>query len=181
MQQDLERMNHMIERLLTLARLDAAAASVPFESLNLTGLVADIVHSAGFELRERSDRITMNSQEAFLVRGNTELLQSAIENVIRNAIRYNSSEEPVQVVLERMESSAKITVRDHGLGVPSEDLQRIFEPFYRVATDRDRKTGGAGLGLAITKRAIRMHGGEVHAINATPKGLAVHIVLPLLS
>jgi two-component system sensor histidine kinase CpxA len=180
MQQDLERMNQMIERLLTLARLDAATASVPFESLNLTDLVANIVHSAGFELHERSDNITMNSREVFFVRGNTELLQSAIENVIRNAIRYNNSEDPVQIVLERVESSVRITVRDHGLGVPSEYLQRIFEPFYRVANDRDRKTGGTGLGLAITERAVRMHGGEVHAVNATPQGLAVHILLPLL-
>jgi len=179
MQQDLERMNHMIERLLTLARLDAAAASVPFESLNLTALVADIVHSAGFELRERSDGITMNSQENFLVRGNTELLQSAIENVIRNAIRFNNSDEPIQVALERLESSARITVSDHGRGVPSEDLQRIFAPFYRVAPDRDRQTGGTGLGLAITKRAIRMHSGEVYAVNTVPQGLAVHILLPL--
>lgn len=181
MQQDLERMNQMIERLLTLARLDAVTASVPFESLNLTDLVADIVHSAGFELHERSDGITMNSRESFFVRGNTELLQSAIENVIRNAIRYNNSEEPVQIVLERVGSSVRITVRDHGLGVPSEHLQRIFEPFYRVADDRDRQTGGTGLGLAITKRAIRMHGGEVHAINATPQGLTVHILLPVLT
>jgi two-component system sensor histidine kinase CpxA len=181
MQQDLERMNQMIERLLTLAKLDSAAASVPFESINLTELVTDIVHSAGFELRKRSDKITMSSKEIFFVRGNTELLQSAIENVIRNAIRYNSSEEPVQVALERIESAAKITVRDHGPGVPPEDLQRIFEPFYRVATDRDRQTGGTGLGLAITQRAIRMHGGEVHAVNATRQGLAVHILLPLLT
>ena len=180
MQQDLERMDQMIDRLLTLARLDAAGASVPLKSLNLTDLVADIVHSAGFELGDRPDNITMNSSDAFFVRGNAELLQSAIENVIRNAIRYNNSEEPVQVVLERVESSAKITVRDHGLGVPSEDLRRIFEPFYRVATDRDRQTGGTGLGLAIAERAIRMHGGEVYALNATPQGLEVHIVLPLL-
>jgi two-component system sensor histidine kinase CpxA len=70
-------------------------------------------------------------------------------------------------------------VRDHGLGVPSEYLQKIFEPFYRVADDRDRQTGGTGLGLAITERAVRMHGGEVYAVNASPHGLAVHILLPL--
>lgn len=178
MQQDLERMNQMIERLLTLARLDVASASVPLESLNLTDIVTNIVHSAGFELHERSDNITMDSQEVFWVRGNAELLQSAIENVIRNAIRYNNSNEPVQVVLERMESFVRITVRDHGPGVPSESLQRIFEPFYRVASDRDRQTGGAGLGLAITERAIRMHGGKVYAANATPHGLTVYILLP---
>jgi len=181
MQQDLERMDQMIERLLTLARLDAATASIPFESLNLTNLVTHIVHSAEFELHERSDRITVNSQEVFFVHGNTELLQSAIENVIRNAIRYNNSKDPVQIVLERIDSSVTITVRDHGLGVPAEYLQRIFEPFYRVAEDRDRQTGGTGLGLAITERAIRLHGGEVNAENVDPHGLAVHILLPLLA
>jgi two-component system sensor histidine kinase CpxA len=180
MQQDLERMDQMIERLLTLAKLDAAAATVRVEVFNLTDLVASIVHSAGFELHERSDKIAMDCHEVFEVRGNTELLQSAIENVIRNAIRYNNSEEPVQVVLERMGSFVRITVRDHGPGVPSESLQRLFEPFYRVAGDRDRQTGGTGLGLAITERALRMHGGKVDAVNATPHGLEVHILLPLL-
>jgi two-component system sensor histidine kinase CpxA len=179
MQQDLERMDQMIERLLTLARLDAVAASVPFEEINLTDLVTNIVHGAGFELHERSDKIVVNSQEAIFVRGNAELLQSAVENVVRNAIRYNNSDEPVQIVLERLESSVKITVRDHGMGVPSEHLKKIFEPFYRVADDRDRQTGGTGLGLAITERAVRMHGGEVYAENAAPHGLVVHIVLPL--
>ncbi|HEY2039946.1 MAG TPA: ATP-binding protein [Edaphobacter sp.] len=181
MQQDLERMNQMVERLLTLARLDAAAATVPLEDINLTDLVGSIVDSAGFELHERSDKIVLDSEEVFRVRGNAELLQSAIENVIRNAIRYNDSEEPVQVVLERVESSVRITVRDHGPGVPSESLQQIFEPFYRVASDRDRRTGGTGLGLAITERAIRMHGGKVYAENATPHGLAVSLQMPLLT
>jgi two-component system sensor histidine kinase CpxA len=132
-------------------------------------------------MHERSDRIDLRSKEIFRVHGNTELLQSAIENVVRNAIRYNNSRDPVQISLERVGSSVRITVRDHGLGVPKESLQRIFEPFYRVADDRDRQTGGTGLGLAITERAIRMHDGVVYAVNAIPQGLAVHLLLPLLA
>ena len=75
-------------------------------------------------------------------------------------------------------SSALIVVRDHGPGVPESELANIFQPFYRIADDRDRESGGAGLGLAIAGRVVRIHGGTIRARNAQPHGLEVEIVLP---
>jgi two-component system sensor histidine kinase CpxA len=116
------------------------------------------------------------------VLGNAELLRSAIENVIRNAVRYTTSDASVDIHLERLEktdgSFILLSVRDYGVGVPDAELANIFRPFYRVADDRDRQSGGAGLGLAIADRVVRVHGGTIRAHNASPQGLRVDIFLP---
>ena len=114
--------------------------------------------------------------------GNPELLHSAVENVVRNAIHYTDAGTQVELRLTRRtaggQSFARIEVRDHGPGVPESELTSIFRPFYRVAASRDRQSGGAGLGLAIADRVIRTHGGTIRAENATPHGLMMEILLP---
>jgi signal transduction histidine kinase len=97
--------------------------------------------------------------------------------VLRNAIRHAPAGSPVEVSVSAHNGHASITIRDHGRGVPPEALREIFQPFYRVEKDRDRSSGGIGLGLAITRRAIELHHGRVTAQNANP-GLAVEIELP---
>jgi two-component system sensor histidine kinase CpxA len=109
-------------------------------------------------------------------------LRSAIENVIRNAVSYTADGTSVDVGHGPIESATgelvEIRVRDRGPGVPEDDLERLFEPFFRVADSRDRRTGGTGLGLAITERAVRIHGGTVEASNHPNGGLEVVITLP---
>jgi two-component system sensor histidine kinase CpxA len=97
-------------------------------------------------------------------------LRRAVENVIRNAIRYAPPDSAVEI---RVDQSC-VRVRDHGSGVPEEALARIFDPFYRVETDRNRGSGGTGLGLAIARRAVELHGGKIAARNAYP-GLLVEL------
>ncbi len=109
-------------------------------------------------------------------------MHSAIENVIRNAIRYTSPGTAVEVRIHRKEvdglSFVQLIIRDHGPGVPEEELTAIFRPFYRVADARDRQSGGTGLGLAIAERVIQLHQGTIRAENASPQGLRVEISLP---
>jgi two-component system sensor histidine kinase CpxA len=103
-----------------------------------------------------------------------------VENVLRNAIRYTPAGSAISVELQRAEpGKARITVRDRGPGVPEESLARLFEPFYRVNDARDRDSGGAGLGLAITRQVVKAHGGSVSAANCADGGLQVAIELPL--
>jgi len=114
--------------------------------------------------------------------GSAELLHSAIENVVRNAIRYSKPGAPVEIRLSCGQAAAgriaEISVRDHGPGVPEDELANLFRPFYRVADARERDTGGIGLGLAITYRAVKLHRGTVSAKNAPGGGLLVTVSLP---
>jgi two-component system sensor histidine kinase CpxA len=118
-----------------------------------------------------------------VVTGNARLLQSAIENVVRNAIRYTEPGTNVQVRLEQglgaKGPEAVVRVTDSGPGVPEESIDKLFRPFYRIDDARGRQTGGVGLGLAITERAVTLHGGTIRAVNRPQGGLMVEIRLPL--
>jgi two-component system, OmpR family, sensor histidine kinase CpxA len=172
----------MIGRLLTVARLDSSAIPVAMSQVDLTELIAQIASSADLELRKSNAAVQLTLPGQFFVHGNAELLHSAIENVVRNAIRYTGIGNPVEVSVTTQNtaepSPALIVVRDHGPGVPESELANIFQPFYRIADDRNRESGGAGLGLAIAGRVVRIHGGTICARNAQPHGLEVEILLP---
>jgi two-component system, OmpR family, sensor histidine kinase CpxA len=185
MQQDLGLLDEMIGRLLTIARLDTSPAPVPMLPVDLTELVSQIVRDADFELRERHGGVRLTVHGQYFVQGDAELLHSAIENVVRNAIRYTDPRMSVDILLEAEHRSntalVYLTVRDYGPGVPESELVNIFRPFYRATDARDRQSGGVGLGLAIADRVIRVHRGTIRAENATPRGLQVEILLPQLA
>jgi two-component system sensor histidine kinase CpxA len=182
MEQDIDRMSEMIGRMLTVAKLDTPSAPVQMAHIDLGDLVSQVVRSAEFEMRERDNAVKLTVRGRCFVHGSGELLRSAIENVIRNAVRYTTPDASVDILLERLERPdgcfILLSVRDYGVGVPESELPNIFRPFYRVANDRDRESGGAGLGLAIADRVVRVHGGTIRAHNRTPHGLQVDIGLP---
>lgn len=178
MEEDLGLLDEMIGRLLTIAKLDMSAPQVPMTEVDVTALVSQVVRNAEFESRESSGGVRLVAEQQCFLHGNTELLQSAVENVVRNAIRYSEPGTSVEVSLTCDGSLMRLTVRDHGPGVPEAELLRIFEPFYRVKEARDRQSGGAGLGLAIAERVVRIHGGTIRAENVSPHGLQIEIVMP---
>jgi two-component system sensor histidine kinase CpxA len=182
MEEDIRLLDEMIGHLLTIARLDIAAPQVPMMDLDLANVLSQVVRHAQFESMEPEGAIKFTSPGECIVRGNAELLHSAIENVIRNAVRYTSTATLVEVNIEREDSSSgakiRLVVRDYGPGVPDSELKNIFQPFYRLADARDRQSGGTGLGLAIADRVVRIHGGTIRAENAAPRGLKIEIVLP---
>jgi len=179
-EQDTALLNEMIGRLLTIAKLDVSARDVPMVQVDLSELLHQIVRNANFESHPNENRVTLTVESEVFVPGNPELLHSAIENVVRNAIHYTEPGTQVEIVLQHdaARSSARIQIRDHGPGLPEAELTNIFRPFYRVAAARDRQSGGTGLGLAISDRVIRTHGGTIIARNAVPKGLLIEILLP---
>jgi two-component system sensor histidine kinase CpxA len=137
----------------------------------------EIVADAALEAHARGSDVRLADAPQVVVLGETELLRRAVENVVRNAIRHTPESTTVEVKLEIANSSAVVSIRDFGAGVPEEALRRIFDAFYRVETDRDRASGGAGLGLSIARRAVELHKGTIRARNAQP-GLQVEIELP---
>ena len=197
-QQEAENLNEMIGQLLTLTRLESGTREIRNDRLDLVKLVRDIADDADFEARSRNRSVRLGSSESCMIVGSEELLRPAIENVIRNAVKYTAEKSAVEIEIKAdgarsnargaiptvdnqdgYEGFAEITVRDHGAGVPENDLAEIFRPFYRVDDARDRESGGTGLGLAITERAVRLHGGNVTAKNASDGGLLITIRLPI--
>ena len=178
------RLNELIGRLLMLARLEGGEPSADKVLVPLNELVLEVVEDARFEAQGRNCRVVCPLVEPCEVSGSPALLRSAIENVVRNALRYTGEGTEVEIRLECVDTvnaaKAVIRVMDSGPGVPEEALDRMFRPFYRVADARDRQTGGVGLGLSITERAVRLHGGSVRAMNRPGGGLMVEIQLPAI-
>jgi two-component system sensor histidine kinase CpxA len=176
------RLNSLIGSLLRLARLEGGSAVLESEPVTLDRVVQEVAADADFEAQSRKRHVRVTSNDACTIPGNKELLRSAIENVVRNAVNYTPEGTEVQISLQKVatngHSTALVSVRDHGHGVPSEALGDIFLPFYRVGDARDRFSGGSGLGLSITDRAVRLHGGSVHAENCKDGGLRIELRLP---
>src|SRR5208282_1839819 len=178
-------LNELIGRLLTLARLEDGEQHVPANPVLLDEIVLNVAEDAEFEAQARHCHVrTEISTGSWAVSGDASLLHSAIENVVRNAIRYTREGTTVEIHLEKTGSAgseeAVVRVTDCGSGVPADALEKLFQPFYRIDDDRGRLTGGVGLGLAITERAVRFHGGRVSASNRAEGGLLIEIRLPLL-
>ena len=175
------RMTELIGRILALSRAETPDAAHPFELVDLREVVSVVADNAEYEAQEQGKTVRFECLADPLVMGDAELLASAVDNVVRNALRYTPATSSVDVRLEVVESEAVLAVRDHGPGVPEGELERIFTPFHRVDAGRGRDAGGAGLGLAIARRAVALHKGSLSAALAESGGLVVTMRLPLTS
>jgi two-component system, OmpR family, sensor histidine kinase CpxA len=177
------RLNELIGRLLTLARLEGGDDAMRRTSFSLDELVRDVTKDADFEALGRQCRVRCTIQDEITILGSPSLLHSAIENVVRNAMRHTPEGSEVESRVSRETGNGRdeavVRVTDRGPGVPKEALDKLFQPFYRLDDARGRQTGGVGLGLAITERAVRLHGGTVRASNRPEGGLLVEIRLPI--
>lgn len=172
-----ERMNEMIGQLLNLTRLAGGGEKQPFDPFDLCELLQKLVADADYEAAACRCRVVLVGNGPSAIRGSEELLAQALENVIRNAVKYTAEESTVHVGLTEANSHWIITVADQGAGVPEAALEKIFEPFYRVADARERDSGGTGIGLAIAQRAVTLHRGAIKARNV-PGGFQIEITLP---
>lgn len=175
------RMDKLVGELLTLSRLEAPSGVVRREPLDLTELVDAIVADARFEVAQAGNgaqpRIMVDASGPLPVEGDPDLLWSAIENVVRNAVKHGARGGLVDVVLRAEDGMALVEVRDRGPGIAPDDLPAIFEPFFRAGASRSG-VDGHGLGLAIARRVVQAHGGEIVAANRQDGGLRVTITLP---
>ncbi len=175
------RLNRMIGQLLTLSRLRSSGRLAPAQEVDLAALVEAVARDAAFEARERGVAVEATVHSRCTVHGSPELLRSALENVVRNAVRHSPEGRTVRISMVRESGSPPRTTivgADQGPGGPEEALEHLFEPFFRTGEARDRASGGTGLGLAITEAAVRTHGGTVRASNRPGGGLEVHLQLP---
>ena len=178
-----ERLNELIGRLLTLSKLETGDIEMRTECIDLTEILERVVDDANFELSQTTNRVQLDSPGRVPVDASPDLLHSALENVVRNAIRFTAEDRGVTVQLSVAEEAegrrAVVRVRDYGPGIPDDELSEVFHPFHRLEEARQRETGGAGLGLAIAKQAVEAHGGAIVAENPPGGGLEVIITLPV--
>jgi two-component system sensor histidine kinase CpxA len=177
-EQDTVQLDSMLERILTVARLESGQQKPTFSELSLNQVIDDVLDDANFEAAAVGASITYHSSGEIKVAGDAAWLHSAIENVVRNALFYSGKDGKIDVRLELVNGAAMITVRDNGPGAPENALPLLFKPFYRVDNSRGTSTGGMGLGLAIVRNTIAAHGGTVSAQNVKPHGLEISIMLP---
>ena len=170
------RLNEMIGRVLKLARLESGAEEVERVRLDLAEIVKDVAADADFEAQAKGKFVEISIVDSCPVMGSEPLLRSAVENVLRNAVKYTKERTAVDVSLKRENGHAILKISDHGGGVPEDELANLFRPFYRVGEARERRTGGTGLGLAIAERAGKAPKGTITASNYNG-GLLIEIGL----
>lgn len=191
MEQELDATSRLVAELLTLATLQGSVAPTATDIVDLDAVLQTVVDDLTFEFGDRDQGIRIvrphggaaaarpPSAGPVTIKGDAALIRRAIENVLRNALFYTPDDTRVEALIDTDGDWARLVIRDHGPGVPDTALPHLFEPFFRVDEARARNTGGAGLGLAISQRAVALHGGHIRAANVAPHGLSVRIELPV--
>lgn len=193
MEREADRVNELIGEMLTLSLLESTRQPPRSEEIDLEELIEGLLPDLQFEAaaRDCSIHFTPMDSENFQLRGQPEMLRRALENIVRNSIRYTPPGESIEVeiskkTVEGPKTESKgfvdhvtVCIQDRGPGISEANLPHIFRPFYRVDMSRDGRTGGFGVGLAIAERAVQIHGGSIHAANRDGGGLSVEIILPI--
>lgn len=179
-ERDVDRITSLVADIVAITFIEGDPAVQGASAVRLANVIDDVIHDCSVEAEARGCHIELKGRLTGEVLGNPELLRRAIENVLRNAIRYSPENSAIIISVSEDSVAANISVRDYGPGVPHETLTRIFDPFFRVEEARDSTGGvGSGLGLSIAKRAVQVHHGTITAENTLP-GLRIEITLPLL-
>jgi two-component system sensor histidine kinase CpxA len=177
-QKEVDRLSTLVSELLQVTRAENDPESRNLTDVDLLDLVQDVVEDCALEGEARQVELHVSEDARGVeIQGDRELLRRAVENVLRNAIKYAPERTSVDITMNSLPGKSVIAVRDFGPGVAEESLPHLFRPFFRAEKDRNRNSGGVGLGLSIAQRAIAVHQGEIRARNAMP-GLVIEIVIP---
>lgn len=177
-EREIDRLTSLVSELLQVTRAENDPESRNLHQISLSDLLTNVVDDCSVETEARGCFVQFCISEDVQILGDRELLRRAFENVLRNAIRYSPAGGKIWVALEKTADHARTEIRDYGPGVPEPALENLFKPFFRVEADRNKSSGGVGLGLSIAERAVAVHGGRIQARNAAP-GLAVEILVPI--
>jgi len=177
-ERDVDRIASLVHDIVEITSFEDDPALQGTELVSAGTIVEEVVRDCALEAQFRGCTIQVDGALTSQVVGNRELLRRAVENVLRNGIRYSPEKAKIELSVDEDERKATIAVRDYGPGVPGEALTRLFDPFFRVESARDSNGGGSGLGLSIAKRAVLLHRGAISAQNASP-GLRVQITIPI--
>jgi two-component system OmpR family sensor kinase len=176
LEKDAQRMSDLIGELLLLSKMESGVQHQEFQQVSLNILLEEIIDDAHIEAQTKQISINLNLKQEFILEVQPSLLHRAIENIIRNAIKYSSKATEVTVDVHETPSMIEIHIKDQGPGINEFELDQVFKPFYRAGQRRENDS--VGLGLAIAYRAIKSHGGYITASNRVDGGLCVTVYLP---
>ena len=177
--QEAQRMSRIVDQLLALARADSREEKLSLRRVNLSRLVTKLSSDVEMLCRDKGLKYQLGQMENLVVKGDRTRLRQLLLNILDNAIRYTPRGGKISVSVQREGGTAVVSVCDTGIGIPAEDLPRIFDRFYQVDKARSRIDGGSGLGLAISKNITETHGGRIEVQSEVGKGSIFSIFLPL--
>ena len=179
-ERDVDRLTTLVADIVEINFIESRPIIPETGNVRAAEIMEEVIRDCALEAESHGCRIAVTGRLTGEVEGNRELLRRAVENVLRNGIRYSPQFSTIDVSVSESTHTATITIRDYGPGVPEQALTQIFDPFFRVEEARDANGGGSGLGLSIAKQAVQLHHGAITAENASP-GLRVQIPLPIRS
>ncbi len=177
LKQELERIDSMLDELLTFSRLDAGQYQLDISQCNLSAMLHELTELNQVEADNKQQRLQIQADDPVWLDADSRLLGRAIENILRNAIKYSPAQSTITLQLTELPQWLRLEIADQGPGLPPAEMDAIFEPFYRVSNSRASQSGGTGLGLAIVAQIVRQHHGKVQAFNRHP-GLCIQVMLP---
>lgn len=179
LKQELDRLDAMLDELLTYSRLDAGQYQLHKAPVDLPSLLAEIIAVNQVEADAKQQQLQLSAPAELIINADSHLLARAIENILRNAIKYSPVNSAISCQLQRQADYCQLDICDQGPGINEGQLSAIFQPFYRLSSNREHDSGGTGLGLAIVAQIVRQHDGSVTASNQRSGGLCVRLRLPL--
>jgi len=176
LQSDVQEMEQMVTEILETARLKSEYAKLDRQATDL----GPLTQQACLKFKGKAPGIRFeNSTDKCIAQVDVEQIQTVLKNILANALKYSAPEnEPIKVYLSRDESGIQLEIQDYGQGIPDEEMDLIFEPFYRVDKSRNKKTGGYGLGLSLCKTIIEAHGGTISVKSSMGQGTIFSLLLP---
>jgi two-component system sensor histidine kinase SenX3 len=178
MQGESERLTRLVQQIIDLARLQNDTISEDPAVIKVAELVAEAAEHSATEAERMHIDIAVSLEDELFVQGDRAQLHAAVSNLVENAVRYSQDGTRVSVSATADGDTVRISVADRGVGIANDELDRIFERFYRVDPARARNTGGTGLGLSIVKHVAASHGGSVEVWSEPGAGSTFTLVLP---
>jgi heavy metal sensor kinase len=176
--EEVERMSRIVNDLLLLSKSDMGQETMQHESVDLESLIEGLLPPFKLMAEEQQIELSSSLAEVDMVCGDQLKLRQLLVNLLTNAIRYTSAGGKVNLMVKNVESGVEIAVADTGIGIPAEDIPRIFDRFYRADKARSRQYGGSGLGLSIVKSIVNSHEGTIKVDSVVGEGSVFKVVLP---
>ena len=173
-----ERLTRLVQQIIDLSRLQQDVMSDDSSVLKVGDLIGEACEHSQTESERKNIAIASQYQPDLFVHGDRDQIHAAVSNLVENAVTYSPEASKVSVTAKSIDGEIQITVTDHGIGIPNEELERIFERFYRVDPARARATGGTGLGLSIVKHVAASNGGRVTVWSEQGQGSSFTLILP---